>query len=138
MKVRRFNSIAGTVVLLVAVVGCVRLHELRPVGRNPAAVGTIGANVDANKNTLLDVRLEHLAPPPALDPALSTYVVWIRPIAADEFINIGQLAMQADRSGRLRATTPHPEFDVLVTAEPSGTVRDPGTFIVLEGHAKRP
>jgi hypothetical protein len=38
----------------------------------------------------------------------------------------------------LRATTPHPEFDVLVTAEQSGTVKFPSMFVVMEGHAERP
>jgi hypothetical protein len=136
--VKGFAAAASTAVLLVAVAGCAKSHELRPVDRNPAAVGTIKASADANKNTLLDVRVEHLAPPTSLDPTLSTYVVWIRPAAGGEFVNIGQLAMQDDRSGRLRATTPHPEFDVLVTAEQSGTVKFPSTFVVMQGRAKRP
>jgi len=137
MKVKRFA--AAFVVLSLAVVGCgTPIHELRPALRNPAAVGSIKARADDNQNTLLDVRAEHLAPPVALDPTLSTYVVWIRPVAVQEFTNVGQLAVRSDRSGRLQATTPFPEFNVLVTAEQSGTARAPSPFVVMEGYAKRP
>jgi hypothetical protein len=138
MKVKA--SVAAAVVALpLALSGCTtQIHELRPASRNPAAAGNIRATADDNKNTVLEVRAEHLAPPAALDPTLSTYVVWIRPVAAQEFTNVGQLAMRSDRSGRLQATTPFPEFNVLVTAEQSGTARAPSPFIVMEGHAKRP
>jgi hypothetical protein len=140
MKVKGVAAAAAVAILpLAAAVGCsAQIHELRPALRNPAAVGNIKATADDNKNTLLDVRAEHLAPPAALDPTLSTYVVWIRPGSAQEFTNVGQLAMRSDRSGRLQATTPFPEFNVLVTAEQSGTARVPSPFVVMEGHAKRP
>jgi hypothetical protein len=139
MKVKGFAAAAAVAVLPLAAVGCGSpIHELRPAQRNPAAVGNIKAKADDNKNTVLDVRAEHLAPPAALDPTLSTYVVWIRPVATQEFTNVGQLLMRSDRSGRLQVTTPFPEFNVLVTAEQSGTARAPSTFVVMEGHAKRP
>src|SRR5262245_5849047 len=132
MRVKRFAVAAVVAVLPLAAVGCsTRIQELRPAQRNPAAVGNIKAKTDENKNTLLEVRAEHLAPPAALDPTLSTYVVWIRPVAAQEFTNVGQLAMRGDRSGRLQATTPFPEFNVLVTAEQSGTARAPSPFVVM-------
>jgi len=138
MKVKGLVS-ASMTVLAFAVVGCsAPIHELRPAQRNPAALGNIKAKADDNRNTVLDVRAEHLAPPAALDPTLSTYVVWIRPIGAQEFTNAGQLAVRSDRSGRLLVTTPFPEINVLVTAEQSGTARAPSTFVVMEGHAKRP
>jgi hypothetical protein len=137
MKVKGFAAAAAIAVLPLAAVGCSQIHELRPAQRNPAAVGNIKAKADDNKNTV-EVRAEHLAPPAALDPTLNTYVVWIRPSVAQEFTNVGQLAMRSDRSGRLQATTPFPEFNVLVTAEQSGTARAPSTFVVMEGYAKRP
>lgn len=138
MKVKGFVAAAAVAVLPLAAVGCSQIHELRPAQRNPAAVGNIKAKADDNKNTVLEVRAEHLAPPAALDPTLNTYVVWIRPGVAQEFTNVGQLAMRSDRSGQLQATTPFREFNVLVTAEQSGTARVPSTFVVMEGHAKRP
>jgi hypothetical protein len=138
MKVKR--SVAAAVVAVsLALMGCAtQIQELRPASRNPAGAGNIKATADDNKNTVLEVRAEHLAPPAAFDPTLSTYVVWIRPVAAQEFTNVGQLAMRSDRSGQLQATTPFPEFNVLVTAEQSGTARTPSPFVVMEGHAKRP
>jgi hypothetical protein len=114
-----------TAVLAVAVAGCAKTYPLRTADRNPAAVGTITAGEDQNKNTTVEVRVEHLAPPPSLESTLSTYVVWVRPNTSQEFTNVGQLAMQKDRSGVLKATTPFPEFEVLVTAEQSGTAKVP-------------
>ena len=139
MKVKGFAAAAALAVLPLAAVGCSsQIHELRPAQRNPAALGNIKAKADDNKNTVLEVRAEHLAPPAALDPTLNTYVVWIRPGVAQEFTNVGQLAMRSDRSGQMQATTPFREFNVLVTAEQSGTARVPSTFVVMEGYAKRP
>jgi hypothetical protein len=135
ITMRRLVIVAA--VLAVAVAGCAKTYPLRTADRNPAAVGTITAGEDQNKNTTLEVRVEHLAPPPSLESTLSTYVVWVRPNASQEFTNVGQLAMQNDRSGLLKATTPFPEFEVLVTAEQSGTAKVPSPFVVLEGHARR-
>lgn len=104
----------------------------------PSAIGTITTSVDDNKNTLVTLEVEHLPPPTNLDPSLTTYVVWIRPRAGGDVLNVGQLEMTPDRTGELQAATPHANFDVLLTAESSATVRQPSRFVVLQGQGSRP
>jgi hypothetical protein len=104
----------------------------------PSAVGEINTRIDANNNLVLEVTVEHLPLPGNLGPALTTYVVWIRPRAGGPYQNVGQLVMGPKRSGRLDTKTAFDDVDLVVTAETSAGVREPSQFIVLEGTARRP
>lgn len=104
----------------------------------PSATGSITTSIDSNSNTVLKVRADHLAQPANLDPSLTTYVVWIRPRVGGDFMNVGQLAMSTDRDGALQTSTPHTNFDVLVTAETTATAPQPSKFVVLQAQASRP
>jgi hypothetical protein len=104
----------------------------------PSATGSVITSIDSNSNTVLKVRADHLAQPANLDPSLTTYVVWIRPRVGGDFMNVGQLVMSADRGGALQTSTPHTNFDVLLTAEATATAQQPSKFVVLQAQASRP
>ncbi len=103
----------------------------------PGATGTISSKLDDNHNLLLEVKLAHLPPPSNLDPELTTYVVWIRPLSGGSYQNVGQLIMGSDREGELTTSTAFGEVDLIVTAEASPTPREPSIFTVLQGTARR-
>ena len=134
MTMHRFG-IAAIAILVAS--ACATTYPLRPAERTPAAAGTINTAVDANNNTELRIHVRHLPPPSSLDPALRTFVVWVRPVGGAQYRNVGQIDIGANREGELRTTTPHPAFDVLVTAEASGAPSQPGAHVVLFGHASR-
>ncbi|MEO6710623.1 MAG: hypothetical protein ABI054_04300 [Planctomycetota bacterium] len=87
---------------------------------------------------MIQVKLQFLPPPNQLDPGLTTYVVWIRPLSGGAYQNVGQLALQSDRTGELTTSTVFSDVDLIVTAEASPTAREPGRFTVLSGAARRP
>jgi hypothetical protein len=105
--------------------------SLAPTNRNPGSEGSVVARDAKNGNTELVVDLNHL-PDPSVYGA-SAYVVWIRPTATDDYLNVGQIAIDKKRHGRLATLTPHEEFDVLVTAEDRATSGEPSNVIMLRG-----
>src|SRR5438067_1815049 len=71
----------------------------------PAASGEIEVSRDKNKNTEIDINVEHLAKPSNLTPPKSTYVVWIRSSNSD-LQNLGQLTVNSDLKGEFKTVTP--------------------------------
>ena len=114
-----------------------REQALTSTRETPGALGEVTTHPDDNGNTLLNVKVDHLPPPEVLAPELRNFVVWVRPAGGYEYLNVGQLNINDDRSGVLETTTPHSDFDVLVTAEASGAPRHPGAHIILEGRARK-
>lgn len=126
------KRIALALTLLLATVACSTTNAtLAPTNRNPGSEGSVVARDGKNGNTELVVDLNHL-PDPSVYGA-QTYVVWIRPSATDDYVNVGQVAIDKKRHGRLATLTPHEQFDVLVTAEDRATSGEPSNVIMLRG-----
>jgi len=118
--------------------GCAKPQQmLNPAEKTPAALGEVTTSVDHNGNTELHLKVDHLPPPQALSPDARTFVVWIRPVGSDSYLNVGQLRVSEDRTGQLTAKTPYQQFDVQVTAEASGSAAQPSKNLVLQGRAAR-
>jgi hypothetical protein len=133
LEVHHMKRIALALVTLVTIAaGCSSTTAtLAPTNRNPASEGSVVARDGKNGNTELVVDLNHL-PDPGVYGA-TTYVVWIRPSATDDYLNVGQVAIDKKRHGRLATLTPHEQFDVLVTAEDRATSGEPSQVIMLRG-----
>ena len=118
-----------------ALAGCggATTYTLRPVERTSGAVGTLKTEKSDNQNVKLDLQVRHMPEPSAIDPAYKTYVVWLRPAGSQDWKNMGALRINEGREGRLQAVTPHPSFDVQVTAEPESTVSLPSNAVILTG-----
>ncbi len=99
---------------------------------DPSAMGDIDLGHDKNGNTIVNVRVEHLAKPSMLTPPSTMYVVWFQQPGSDPE-NEGQLLVGNDLRGQLRTTTPLHNFDVFVTAETDPTVKTPSDQLVLHG-----
>lgn len=127
------KRIALALALLVTVgAGCATTEaSLAPTNRNPGSEGSVVARDGKNGNTELVVDLKYLPDPAAY--GASTYVVWIRPTATDDYLNMGQVAIDKKRHGRLATLTPHEQFDVLVTAEDRATAGEPSNVVMLRG-----
>jgi hypothetical protein len=91
----------------------------------PAAAGTVEARRDKNDaNTHIEVKVENMADPSRLSPPASVYVVWVRPRTGN-IEKEGLLTVGKDLKGDLKTTTTSRDFEVVVTAEQSGTVEMP-------------
>jgi hypothetical protein len=85
--------------------GCAQRVVLRNAPDVPAAVGEAKITRDQNKNSIVDLQIQHLAPSENLKPPKKLYVLWSQ--APDgKNINSGQLTVGPDRRGTLKSPTP--------------------------------
>ncbi len=81
-------------------------------------------------NRMVTVELLHLPPPERVMEGATLYIAWIRPAGADPTM-AGRLEYdEGDRTGVMRATTPHDNFTVFVTAEADATATAPSEYVV--------
>lgn len=109
---------------------CATVHNLLPGALAPAAVGEVKVKKDRNENEVLLIEVSHLPPPASLAEKNQVFVAWSSP-DSENYTNLGQLKMGKDRSGELEAVTPAGNYEILITAEPSATVSEPGPHVVL-------
>jgi hypothetical protein len=107
-----------------------KTYHLAGTKIDPSAMGAVDLTHDKNGNTIVNVRVEHLAKPTMLTPAASMYIVWFQQPGSDPE-NQGQLVVGNDLKGQLRTTTPLHNFDVFVTAESDPTVKTPSDQVLL-------
>lgn len=87
-----------------------------------------------NKTGTYDVSIDilNLAPAPRLDPEATSFVVWFVTKDAPA-VRAGALAYdEGDRRGQLQATSPNPNFKVLVTLEKEASPAGPNGKGILD------
>jgi hypothetical protein len=110
---------------LTAAAGCGKQEQMMAAsGETPAAEGTVAFEEGENDNTVVEVRVKHLAPPRRLAPDATTYVVWVQAEGVS-IQAVGALKLDDDLVGRLNFVTPQRVFRVVVTPEASATVPAP-------------
>jgi hypothetical protein len=102
----------------------------------PAATGRADITADDNGNTVVDLRVDHLARPENLTPAKNVYVVWFEP-RGELAVNQGALRVDDNLSGSFSGRTSHRNFDVFVTAEDNATVKTPSGPEVMRQSVQR-
>ena len=110
--------------------GCAQTVALRGAQAVPAALGEAKVSRDDNGNTILTIEVEHLAPPENLSQPKSVYVVWAQ-VPQGRIVNLGQMNVGKDRSGRFVGVTPLTQFRILVTAEDLAAVATPSKEEIL-------
>jgi len=129
-KLHNHFSVLSFGLLLLLVAGCAKQVRLTPSSYTPAAMGTAKLTEDKNGNTVVNLKVEHLAQPSSLSPPRATYVVWIQ-APGGSAVNQGQLQVDSDLKGEFRSPTSYKTFDLFVTAEDSASVTYPGDTKVL-------
>jgi len=106
---------------------------------DPSADGAVTIDVGANGNTVVRVRVSHLAPPARIDPNAITYVVWGRPADGDSAPqNLGALHIGEGERGELDTVTSMRHFILFITAEQSPSPAGPNGPHFLEGRVDQP
>ena len=105
--------------------GCASTSTLQNSARIPAAQGKVKVKGEDNGNSRVRLQVKHLAPPGEIRADAQTYVVWIEPEGSNKPQNVGALQVNDEREAELEATTPHKEFNLYVTAEPSPQAETP-------------
>jgi hypothetical protein len=106
------------------ITGCAHKVPLQAGTQVPAAEGQVKLTEGPSGNTKIRLEVEHLADAANVAPGASTYVVWIQS-AEGSTRNVGTLLVGDDRRGRLDTTTPHRQFQLFITAEPTATATAP-------------
>ena len=106
---------------------------MNPANSVPAAQGHADISHDSNGNTVVDLKVHHLAKPEMLTPPGSVYVVWFQP-NGQPAQNEGQLRVDGNLNGEFKTTTPLKNFDIIVTAEPGPTVTSPTGSEIMRQH----
>ena len=116
---------------LFALVGCGGPSEYVLTGSSRSA-GTDGTLTveEIEGNRMMTVELEHLPPPSRVSEWSTVYVVWIKPNGGTPSM-AGRLDYDEDeRTGMMRATTPHSAFEMMITAEADMTVTSPSEVVI--------
>jgi hypothetical protein len=117
--------------LLFVVAGCGEKQvRLTPGTSVPAATAVAKVSQDDNGNTIVDLKVKHLAKPENLSPAKAVYMVWIQPQGAAP-IKQGQLNVNDNLEAEFRTPTTYKSFEIFVTAEDSTSVTSPSGQEVL-------
>jgi hypothetical protein len=126
------KPLVGTLALAVLFIapGCSHKVRMTPATSVPAATGVAKITKDKNGNTIVDLKVQHLARPEALTPPQSVYIVWIQP-RGGQVIKQGQLRVNDNLEGEFKSPAPAPNFDIFVTAESGPTVTQPSGPEVL-------
>lgn len=101
----------------------------------PAAQGSVKVKKDNNNNYKISVDVTDLAEPKRLQPAKSTYVVWIN-TAEGDVKNVGQINTSTGMfSSKLKASletvSTYKPTKVFITAEDDAAIQYPGPQMVL-------
>lgn len=98
----------------------------------PGATGQVDAKADkTGGNTMVTIRVDHLARPTLLTPPANEYVVWIQPEDGSPQ-NQGVLQVGDNEKGDLKMTTTASKFKVMVTAETEPHPKSPSNRVVLQ------
>jgi hypothetical protein len=117
--------------------GCGSSNQDMRSGYNvPASEGTVKATEGDNGNTDLEIHVKHLAQPSQVASDATVYVVWIEPRNAVRQ-NIGALTLNDNLEGSLNTVTPHSQFMLSITPEPSGRVAQPSHQPVFTAQVDR-
>lgn len=129
---RSFPGLAAALALPF-LASCASTYTMTRAEIVPAAEGSIEAKVGDNQNVTLQIVVDSLAPPERLAPGATVYVAWATPAAEGSIAqNIGALRLDAKKKGKLTTVTPHKDFTVTITPEPSPTAPEPTGPTVLE------
>jgi outer membrane protein OmpA-like peptidoglycan-associated protein len=108
---------------------------LTPTPAGGQAVGE--AKVEAKQGgTSIEAKVKGMPAPTSLGPEFLTYVLWT--VTPDGGVrNLGEIPINKNGEGNLKATTASQTFSLIVTAEPYYAVRIPSELVVLENERKK-
>ncbi len=133
MKRATLLMLAACLCLLLEIACGGKKVQMNPATSVPAAQGHADISHDKNGNTIVDLKVHHLAKPENLTPPGTVYVVWFQP-NGQPAQNEGQLRVDGNLNGEFKTTTPMKNFDIVVTAEPGPTVTSPTGSEIMRQH----
>ena len=132
MNLTKIKTLLSSMVIVLALAHCAgSTGSLRSSSSTPAASGKVKTKVGQNGNTKIELQVEHLAPPKAVDSEATTYVVWVEDHDSGRVTNLGALQVNDDLKGKVSTATPFTKFDLFITPERDVTSAYPSGQHVL-------
>jgi hypothetical protein len=129
--------IATAILLMIWPMSSGKLFPMTADAVVPGATGSVRVQKNKdNKNTMLDIKVSHLARPSSLTPSENSYIVWLRPNGGDA-VKQGAIGVDNNLNGELKLETVSKNLDVFITAEQSEGVTVPSSVEVLHAHVSR-
>jgi hypothetical protein len=111
--------------------GCASRYKADAEPPTYAAQAKISVKLNKTGNRQVRVEMLHLAPPTKIANANKMYMVWFS-VPGSAPVKAGALEYNARRRrGLLRATTPNPKFEVVVTIEQTVRPTAPSDQVIL-------
>ena len=105
--------------------GCASRFKADAEAPTYAAKAKIKVKTNRDDLRQMTITVDHLAPPHRINPAYDGYVVWIR-VPGRDLVRAGVLDYnEKRRRGKLKATTPHSNFEVLISFETNTSAAAP-------------
>ena len=128
-NLRQTLMLAGAVMVLSS--GCASRFKTDAEAPTYAAKAKIVVKTKRDENREMSLTIDHLAPPGRIDPKYQAYAVWIR-VPGHDITRVGVLKYNSrKRRGKLNATTPHPNFEVIVSLENNPSASAPSTDSIV-------
>ena len=124
MKLNKAYVVFLSALFLLATSCSEKQVHLTPSTTVPAAAAVADISHDDNGNTIVDLKVKHLAKPENLTPPKSVYMVWIQP-NGEAPMKQGQLTVNDNLEAEFRTPTTYKTFQIFVTAEDSASVTSP-------------
>jgi len=134
MKVKANYMLVFVAVAMLAlgVTAWAKTYTFQATSIVPGATGSVDVKADkTGGNTMMTIKVDHLARPTLLTPPANEYVVWIDPEGGAPQ-NQGVLQVSDNEKGELKMTTSASKFKVLVTAEMEAHPKTPSNRVVLQ------
>ncbi|MEM6990150.1 MAG: hypothetical protein AAF721_06625 [Myxococcota bacterium] len=129
---KRRQNLLLVAALAVLTAGCASRFKSDAEAPTYAAKAKITVKTNRDDNRQMALTIDHLAPPERIDPRFRAYAVWIR-VPGHDTTRAGVLKYNSKkRRGKLNATTPHSNFEVIVSLEnnPSASAPSPDSIVM--------
>ncbi len=136
----RRSKVRGSLLLALLFMACTSTAQIQLQGTSlaPAAEGVVRTTTGPNRNTQLEISVQHLAPPGMVVSGATTYVVWVRSVEPGAMPqNVGALRVDRNLEGTLKTLSPLRYFDLSITAEPGPAVARPSGAAILSTQIRR-
>ena len=130
----RLNTWSWLALVLLVLPACgTSAITIRGTSRMQGVDGRVYIENAEGENRMIRVELQHLAPPARLESGHQYYGVWFR-TGSHGTTFAGRLAYdEGSRTGRLAATTPLRNVEVLITVERQQSPREPSGHVIVRG-----
>lgn len=133
MMIHKVICLSAVAALLAACGGTLE-YEAVSSPMAPGAEASIEAKVNEDqRQTLVDIEIEHLPPAASVDAESAHYVAWYRRDRGEQWSRLAGLNYEeSEREAKLRTSVPETEFDLWVTTERDLEAVSPSQNVVFE------